>query len=84
MKKKKQSKADCILRVREMVRINRGWLIEESERLYNSGGINPYDYKSGQYALPRILLHVALKNLADKLITYSSQHKKDIKNLKHF
>ena len=82
---KKQSKTDCNLRVREMVRIHRKWLIDECERLYKSGGINPYDYQNGQYALPRILLHVALKNLADKVISYElGKDKKVINNLKHF
>ena len=81
---KKQSKTDCMLRVREMVKLHRGWLIDECKRLYKSGGINPYDYQNGQYALPRVLLHVALKNLSKKLLTYSGKHKKDANNLKHF
>ncbi len=81
---KKQSKTDCMLRVREMVKLHRKWLIYECERLYISGGINPHDYENGQYALPRVLLHVALKNLGDKVISYSGKDKKVVNNLKHF
>lgn len=59
------------------------YLKKETERLYNSGGIDPELY-GNDYTLPRVCLYVALKNVADQYRPVSDNVLKDAKNLEHF
>ena len=59
------------------------YLKKETERLYESGGINPELY-GNDYTLPKICLHVALKNAACQWEPISLNVLKDAKNLEHF
>jgi len=58
-------------------------IFKECERLFKSGGVNPGDYNDG-YSLPKILLYVALTNLADQYKPLTNDFLRDAKNLFHF
>ncbi len=71
---------ECLSKIRNM--IDEDYLLEESERLLNSGGID-YEHFDNDYTCPRIVLKVALKNFSNQIATVDGS-KNDIKNLSYF
>lgn len=58
----------------------------EAERLYRSGGIDVSSYSPDEYALAKILVTVAAKNISTVYEPpyHSSAYQRDMKNLMHF
>lgn len=70
-------------RIHEMLSKSHTKIIEESERLLKSGGVNLESYDD-DYLLPKIILYVALKNQAEQWKPFDKNALKDAKNLEHF
>lgn len=73
---------------RKLLRDNADNIIDELEReakrLALSGGIDLASYNDDDYEAPKIALHVALLNIADRWLPLSSEGKAVAENLKHF
>lgn len=54
----------------------------ECKRLFNCGGVN-IDRDDG-FALPKIVLTVALENQSSQYMPFSKEYKNEVKNLRHF
>ncbi len=76
------TKKQCLDKIRSMLYADRKYVLKESERLLNSGGIN-YESFDNNYIMPRIVLKVALKNFMDQ-VALANGTEKDVKNLLHF
>ena len=57
---------------------------KECDRLFNSGAINIDLIKENDYSYSKIILKVALENVANKIRIYSNEIKKEYNNLKRF
>jgi hypothetical protein len=73
-----------ITKIRSMKKDINKYLEEEAVRIYRCGGIDPEAYNKDEFALPKIILHVALKNLADQYRPLHEPHKATANNLEHF
>ncbi len=71
------TKTQCLDKIKLLICEN--FLLKESERLLNSGGID-YSSAENNYAVPRIILKVALRNFSDQ-ITLVDGGEKEVKNL---
>jgi hypothetical protein len=69
--KVKEMSVDCIK-----------YIEKEADRLFNCGGIDTSSYENN-YLLPKIILYVALRNLAEQYRPLSNA-KKEADNLLHF
>lgn len=79
-----QTKEDCMDKIKEMLpNINKS-ILEKSERLLNSGGVNFDITEDGEYILPKILLTVVLKSLSEQFEPYTKAQKELAKNLEYF
>ena len=74
------TKAECFAKIRDL--LEEKYLLEECKRLLNSGGID-YERFENDYACPRIVLKVALKNFSNNIGLVSGSES-DIKNLSCF
>lgn len=59
-------------------------ITEECKRLMNSGGIDIDQFEDESYVPARIILTVALRNVANRVSPVSQEYKSIIKNLEHF
>ena len=59
------------------------YIDEETLRLFNSGAINKNSYEDN-YALPKIILTVALKNLSFQYLPLTPEGKRESLNLERF
>lgn len=60
------------------------FIMDKCNRLLNSGCIDKKKYNDDNYLLPKIILHVALLELAEQYKPSSKDSKKEVKNLKYF
>ena len=68
--------------IKEMIKdIN---ISKECERLFNSGAINTDLIKENDYSYSKIILKVALENVANEIKIYSNEIRKEFNNLKKF
>jgi hypothetical protein len=58
-------------------------LKQEADRLWSSRALDPEVYED-DYRLPKIILTVALENMADQWMPLQDQDRKTVKNLRHF
>jgi len=60
------------------------WLLKESERLVQSGGINLSEEQKDSFYVPKIILSVALENLSAQFAPISQTGSEIADNLKQF
>ncbi len=77
------TKNQCMKRIKSSQKDIRSYILKETERLLNSGGVNLDDYED-EFLLPKVLLTVACKSLVAQYSPYSDRGKADVKNLAHF
>lgn len=56
---------------------------KECDRLYRCGGVDPASYGE-DFALPKLILYVALENLGAQYKPRFTGYRRDAENLKHF
>lgn len=56
---------------------------KECNRLYDSGAVDTGSYENN-YALPKIILSVAIENQIRQYLPLDSKWKKEARNLRHF
>lgn len=80
-----QTKEQALAKVKEMVDrdYKDGTILKKCAQLLDSGGLNIEKYEDN-YILPRILLHVALKNEVFQYKPRSKEEQKEAANLEHF
>jgi hypothetical protein len=59
-------------------------IVEVAERKYNSGAIDPTDYRVDCYGLAKVLLTASLPDVVDVYAPLSDEMQMDVKNLKNF
>lgn len=77
----------CLKLCKDMINDDKGYLLREIKRLFNSGGVDTTEYimENAPFALPRILLKTALMNYADEIALYNEKISiKIVKNLRRF
>lgn len=57
--------------------------LNDCQRLFNSGGIDPEEF-GNDYLLPKIILHVALQNQADQYRPLQEEGREQANNLRNF
>ena len=77
------TRKQCLAKIRSMMPDVRKYIMKESERLLNSGGIDTDNYCQ-DFVLAKIILTVALENLKGEYRWIHDNNKKEIKNLSHF
>ena len=77
------TKDDFIIRVKDLLAENKDYLLKECNRLFESGGIDPEEFKD-DYLLPKIILTVAFKNLSWQYRPLSPIGKEQARNLEKF
>lgn len=75
---------ECENKINEMLPEANQRIMGECERLFKSGAIDTSSYPDDEYSLPKILLSVALLNVANDLRPLSKPFRDDWKNLLHF
>ena len=79
---------ECIRQIRKLIgsRQKGGlkWLLKESERLVQSGGINLSEEQKNSFYVPKIILSVALVNLSEQFAPISQTGSEIAENLKAF
>ena len=71
----------CLKAIGRMMVEIRGLVKSEARRLYRSGGVDPVTIGDG---LPKVLLTVALENIADKCHPFCATSREAVKNLRNF
>ena len=74
------TKKQCMQKVRELAQTMRQDLIEEAERLFDSGAIEKKEYDD-DYRLPKILITAAIKRRGDGFSPLADEGKAELKNL---
>jgi len=77
------TKEQCLTKIKSMMPDIEEYIMKESERLLNSGGIDPGNYCQ-EFIFSAIILAVVLNNLKNRYKPLSDKCRKDIKNLSHF
>ena len=77
------TKTQFTKRLKEMTRNTKRLTEEECIRLFESGAINTGDYEDN-YLLPKIILTVALENIAWQFKPLNPQDNREVANLRHF
>ena len=77
------TKDQCMQKIDELLIDIPDYLRKRTEALFSSGGVDPKSYKDN-FALPKILMHVALKDCANGFSPMSDKHRALIKNLENF
>lgn len=79
-------KEDILSMVEEMYEKNniKKEVLDECERLLASGGISFSDTEEGDFSTAKILMYVALKNIAFQYYPPTGTYKKIADNLEHF
>jgi hypothetical protein len=79
---------ECIRQIRTLMgsRQKGGlkWLLRESDRLINSGGVDLLEEEKDSFFLPKIILSVALENLSEQFAPISQTGSEIAENLKEF
>ena len=76
-------KAECLTKIREMLKDVRGSAIAKADHLLKSGAINLDSYENN-YLLPKIILTVVLEDIAGAYAPLTRKSKADVRNLRHF
>jgi len=77
------TKKEFTTKTKELIKDCKKEISKESNRLFESGAIDPDDYKN-DFVLPKIILTVALENWANNYYMLSKAAKQEVKNLKYF
>ena len=79
---------ECLRQIRKLMgsrqRGGLKWLLNETERLINSGGIDLSEEQKDSFYLPKIILSVALENLSKQYAPISQTGSEIAENLKEF
>jgi hypothetical protein len=79
---------ECIRQIRKLMGSRQmgglKWLLKESERLINSGGIDLSEEQKDSFYSPKIILSVALENLSKQYAPFSASGCEIAENLKEF
>ena len=79
---------ECLRQIRKLMgSIQKGglnWLLNETERLINSGGIDLSEEQKDSFYSPKIILSVALENLSKQYAPISQTGSETADNLKEF
>jgi len=70
-------------RAKELVARLSAKLEKEAERLYRCGGVDTESH-GDDYGLPKIILTVAIENVAADFRPLYAEHKADVQNLRNF
>ena len=76
-------KSEAKKKINELLKELKPHLKKECERLLNSGGID-VEKAENNYALPKIILHIALENQARQYRPFTKEYLKEAKNLRHY
>lgn len=78
------NKDTCMKKVNEMADDIHSSIIKECDRLFQSGGIGTSEFNDDEYVLPKILLVVALEDIASQYKPPAELYDSEIDNLRHF
>ena len=70
-------------RTRELIARLSAKLEKETERLYRCGGVDTESH-GDDYGLPKIILTVAIENVAADFRPLYEEHRADVQNLRNF
>jgi hypothetical protein len=77
------TKQQFLKKFKQMLKEHNAQSLKEAERLFDSGGIDPLKY-CNDFVLPRIVMHVVLKNEAFQYIPFTDEYKRVALNLEKF
>ena len=77
------TKTQFLHKVRSLMPDTRRMLLRECERLFDSGGVDPDDF-GDDYALPKMILSVAMEKSASEWRPLSGDYRGVAHNLQHF
>ena len=87
-KEKTLTSTECIRQISKLIGSRQKgclkWLLKESERLINSGGIDLSEEQKDSFYLSKIILSVALENLSGQYAPISQTGSEIAENLKEF
>ena len=79
---------ECIRQIRKLIGSKQKgglkWLLKESERLVQSGGVDLSEEQKDSFYVPKIILSVALENLSAQFAPISQTGSEIAENLKAF